>query len=47
MMQVATGEVEIQGGVYDLETGHVEFLGPSPAQSTLVKSGATLPPSLA
>eukprot|EP00434_Breviolum_minutum_P031138 symbB.v1.2.027537.t1/scaffold2832.1/size107060/6 len=45
--KVAAGEVEIQGGVYDLETGRVEFLGPSPAQSALVKSGATLPPSLA
>ena len=30
--QVAAGEVEIQGGIYDLETGHVEFLGQSPAQ---------------
>ena len=45
--QVAAGEVEIQGGIYDLETGRVEFLGESPNQATLVKSGAALPPSLA
>jgi len=45
--KVASGEVEIQGGVYDLESGEVEFLGPSPAQASLVKSGAVLPPSLA
>mmetsp|Transcript_36373 Transcript_36373/g.78454 ORF Transcript_36373/g.78454 Transcript_36373/m.78454 type:complete len:246 (-) Transcript_36373:336-1073(-) len=45
--KVAAGEVEIQGGIYDLETGHVEFLGQSPAQATLVKSASTLPPSLA
>jgi len=45
--KVASGEVEIQGGIYDLETGNVEFLGPSPSQSTLVRADATLPPSLA
>ena len=45
-MEVASGEVEIQGGVYDLESGEVEFLGKSPAQSSLVQSGAALPPSL-
>ena len=45
--KVAAGEVEIQGGIYDMETGHVEFLGQSPAQATLVKSTSTLPPSLA
>mmetsp|Transcript_103949 Transcript_103949/g.144659 ORF Transcript_103949/g.144659 Transcript_103949/m.144659 type:complete len:277 (+) Transcript_103949:39-869(+) len=44
--KVASGEVEIQGGVYDLESGEVEFLGKSPAQSSLVQSGAALPPSL-
>ena len=41
--EVAAGEVEIQGGIYDLETGHVEFLGQSPAQDMLMKSGATVP----
>lgn len=41
--KVAAGEVEIQGGIYDLETGHVEFLGQSPAQDMLTKSGARLP----
>ena len=40
---MAAGEVEIQGGIYDLETGHVEFLGQSPAQNILMKSGATFP----
>ena len=43
LFQVAAGEVEIQGGIYDLETGHVEFLGQSPAQNILMKSGATFP----
>lgn len=41
--KVAAGEVEIQGGIYDLETGNVEFLGQSPAQDMLTKSGAKLP----
>ncbi|CAK9076170.1 unnamed protein product [Durusdinium trenchii] len=45
--KVATGEVEIQGGIYDLETGRVEFLGKSPNQAALVRSGAAMPPSLA
>eukprot|EP00435_Cladocopium_sp_Y103_P031297 s1312_g7.t3 len=45
--KVASGEVEIQGGVYDLESGEVEFLGRCPTQDTLLKSGAALPPSLA
>ena len=44
--QVESGEVEIQGGIYDLETGRVEFLGRSPAQATLVKSADKMPPSL-
>jgi len=46
-VEVAAGEVEIQGGVYDLESGEVEFLGRCPTQDTLLKSGAALPPSLA
>ena len=45
-LEVATGEVEIQGGIYDLETGRVEFLGASPNQAALVKSGAAMPPSI-
>ena len=45
--KVAAGEVEIQGGIYNLESGRVEFLGESPNQASLVKSGAALPPSLA
>ena len=46
-LQVAAGEVEIQGGIYDLETGCVDFLGESPNQASLVKSGAAMPPSIA
>ena len=45
--QVAAGEVEIQGGIYDLETGRVEFLGESPNQASLITSGAAMPPSIA
>lgn len=41
-----SGEVELQGGIYDLETGKVEFLGRTNAQSWLVTSDASLPPSL-
>ena len=47
-LEVLAGEVEIQGGIYDLETGRVDFLGQSPAQATIVKKwAAALPPSLA
>ncbi|CAK9026762.1 Carbonic anhydrase 2 (Beta-CA 2) (Carbonate dehydratase 2) (mtCA 2), partial [Durusdinium trenchii] len=45
--KVAAGEVEIQGGIYDLETGRVEFLGESPNQASLITSGAAMPPSIA
>ena len=43
--QVATGEVDIQGGIYDLETGEVEFLGQSPALALLspTNRGCPLP----
>eukprot|EP00434_Breviolum_minutum_P016179 symbB.v1.2.014258.t1/scaffold1023.1/size143418/2 len=44
--KVKSGEVELQGGIYDLETGKVEFLGRTTAQSWLVTSDASLPPSL-
>ena len=44
---VATGELEIQGAVYHLATGRVEFLGRSPQQPQLVASEALLPPSMA
>ena len=45
-LEVAAGEVEIQGGIYDLETGRVEFLGKSPRQKTLLKSSAPMPSSV-
>ena len=44
--KVASGDVDIQGGVYDLETGEVKFLGYSPNHKQLLSSGATLPPSI-
>ena len=45
--KVACEEVEIQGGIYDLETGRVEFLGRSPAQASLVRRSENhMPPSL-
>lgn len=34
--KVRSGEVKVLGAVYDLETGKVEFLGPSPRQEQLV-----------
>ncbi|CAJ1399300.1 unnamed protein product [Effrenium voratum] len=44
--KVSSGEVDIQGGVYDLESGKVEFLGRSPNHTKLLRSGASLPPSI-
>mmetsp|Transcript_42784 Transcript_42784/g.101977 ORF Transcript_42784/g.101977 Transcript_42784/m.101977 type:complete len:211 (+) Transcript_42784:3-635(+) len=44
--KVISGEVDIQGGVYDLESGKVEFLGRSPNHAQLLRSGASLPPSI-
>jgi len=45
--KVAAGEVEIQGGVYNLETGRVDFLGRSPAQAKLLqRCTGTMPPAL-
>ncbi len=29
------GELDIQGGIYDLEMGHVHFLGRSPFHASL------------
>ena len=43
---VKSGNVEIQGGVYHLETGRVEFMGRSPMQAELLASDSSLPPSL-
>ncbi|CAJ1384010.1 unnamed protein product [Effrenium voratum] len=44
--KVRSGALEIQGGVYDLHTGRVEFLGRSPRQSKLVKAPGAVAPSL-
>ncbi|CAK9010484.1 Carbonic anhydrase 2 [Durusdinium trenchii] len=44
--KVRSGKLEIQGGIYDLKSGQVEFLGQSPMQSKLVKSTSTAAPSL-
>ena len=44
--KVAKGELEIQGGIYDLTTGRVEFLGPSPSEAKLVRAKSTVAPSL-
>ena len=44
--QVESGKLEIHGGIYQLETGKVELLGPSPDQKSLIGSTTTVPPSL-
>ena len=44
---VRKGNLDIQGGIYHLETGRVEFLGRSPRQAELLSSKRALPPSLA
>ena len=46
--KVRTGQVEIQGGIYHLETGKVEFMGHSPQQNEILSSleSLTLPPSM-
>mmetsp|Transcript_38338 Transcript_38338/g.68558 ORF Transcript_38338/g.68558 Transcript_38338/m.68558 type:complete len:753 (-) Transcript_38338:104-2362(-) len=44
--QVKSGKLEIHGGIYELETGKVKFLGPSPDQSSLIESKTALPPSI-
>ena len=38
--------MEIQGGIYHLETGRVEFLGHTPTQAEVLASDFTLPPSV-
>ena len=43
---VKSGNLEIQGGIYHLETGRVEFMGRSPHQAQLLASDSSLPPSL-
>eukprot|EP00439_Symbiodinium_sp_Y106_P012193 s5585_g1.t2 len=43
---VRSGELMIQGGIYHLSTGRVEFLGRSPQQQELLSSSIQLPPSM-
>ena len=43
---VRSGQIEIHGGIYDLETGCVEFLGKSPQQAQLLESSMPVPPSM-
>ena len=43
---VKSGQVEIQGGIYHLDTGRVEFMGRSPQQAELLSSTLGLPPSM-
>lgn len=45
--RVKSGQIEIQGALYHLESGFVEFLGKSPAEDSLLSSAdAILPPSM-
>ena len=43
---VRKGDLQIQGGIYHLETGRVEFLGCSPQQAELLSSKRSVPPSI-
>ncbi|CAE7510061.1 mtcA2, partial [Symbiodinium pilosum] len=43
---VRKGNLQIQGGIYHLETGRVEFLGRSPQQAELLSSKRSVPPSI-
>lgn len=44
--KVRAGKLEIEGGIYDLKSGRVEFLGKSPHESKLVRIGSNVAPSL-
>eukprot|EP00435_Cladocopium_sp_Y103_P065883 s326_g27.t4 len=44
---VKNGGLEIHGAIYRLETGRVDFLGPSPNQTQLLSSEHSCPPSMA
>eukprot|EP00435_Cladocopium_sp_Y103_P016652 s2325_g4.t1 len=44
---VAKGELEVQGAIYNLETGRVNFLGQSPKQAELLASKMHVPPGVA
>ena len=44
--KVLSGQVEIQGGLYHLDSGNVEFMGRSPQQAELLNSTLHIPPSM-
>jgi len=44
--KVASGEVELQGAVYDMNSGAVEFLGKSPKQEKLLNHDGHVVPSM-
>ena len=44
---VRSGQIQIEAGIYHLETGSVEFLGESPQQAELLESTLPVPPSMA
>ncbi|CAE7324538.1 mtcA2 [Symbiodinium natans] len=43
---VRSGQVDLQGGIYHLETGRVEFLGHAPDHKELLAAKTSLPPSM-
>ena len=45
-LHVCQGKLDIQGGIYHLETGRVEFLGRAPNQAELLASDLALPASV-
>ncbi|OLQ03550.1 Carbonic anhydrase 2 [Symbiodinium microadriaticum] len=44
--RVRSGQLEIVGGLFDLQTGRVDFLGPSPDQAVLLDPMASQSPNL-
>ncbi|CAE8697936.1 unnamed protein product, partial [Polarella glacialis] len=44
--KVASGEVELQGAIYDMSSGAVEFLGKSPKQAQLLNYDGHVVPSM-
>eukprot|EP00439_Symbiodinium_sp_Y106_P008709 s5585_g1.t1 len=44
--RVSCGQVEIQGALYHMDTGVVEFMGRSPRQSSLLTCKVAMPPSV-
>merc|ERR1712014_377635 len=42
--KVKSGEIELRGAIYDIESGHVEFLGQCPRLPLLLGSQSTFAP---